>query len=401
MIETQAICYIATILLRLPLSMGELHRYAVREDLPYVRAVRFVPAAMKKRLPAEFMLALDTAFPLKRDQLRKAIHNICLLYQKHFQLEFPTLNMPLLLYRHVRDLALPVHIFQAVGKIANLLSIDFSFPKPERQQRISRFPEMALISLLVIAVKLYHPFSNVELCASSTTDPALLNVNWESWLASYQAHKSRRKDPEHLTRGAEIDVIERDVMTMNGTQLDDYLEWYERTWIDEERTQQKTRGLPTQLLEMFPTGRHDGSQPKTYDTILEIEKEQASLTQRLTETMGNLRMRKVVDSQERDLEADVVPKVGSGYKRYRSIDELNRHARAFHEAAADAVAVKVETLLISVLQIERKLVVWREKQIRANFANNAERGNNNNDEEMIVPGEQNFNENVPLQHRSP
>lgn len=35
-------------------------RLAVREDIPYVRAIRIVPAAMKHKLPAEYFEALDT-----------------------------------------------------------------------------------------------------------------------------------------------------------------------------------------------------------------------------------------------------------------------------------------------------------------------------------------------------
>ena len=34
--------------------------WAVAEDVPFVRAIRHVPAAMKKSLPAEYMSALDT-----------------------------------------------------------------------------------------------------------------------------------------------------------------------------------------------------------------------------------------------------------------------------------------------------------------------------------------------------
>ena len=393
LIGTLAICYIAMILLRLPVSMGELHRYAVREDIPYIRAVRFVPAAMKKRLPAELLLALDTTFPLKPDHLRRAIHNTCLFYQVRFQLGIPPLNTPLLLYRHVRDLALPVHMFEAVGKIARILSVDFSFPQPRLRQRTSGLPEMALISLLIIAVKLYYPFSDVDFSVRSNTDPAILNVDWKAWLAIRQAHESHLKDPEHLNRGAEIDVTEKDVMAMTSTQLDDYLDWYERTWVDEERTQQKTQGLPTQLLQMFPTGRHDGSQPKTYDTNIEMEKDQASITRRLTETTSSVRVRKAMGNQSPSEEGEP-PEIGSMYKRYRSIDELNSQALAFHEAAANAVAVKLETLLISVLQVERRLMVWREKQIKTEREDNA--AEDRGDTEMLVSSEEDVDDNEDL-----
>lgn len=77
LIETLGLLYFGIVLLRLPVSMGEIHRYddenlntgersnaahswAIREDIPYIRAVRFIPAVMKHKLPAEYLLALDT-----------------------------------------------------------------------------------------------------------------------------------------------------------------------------------------------------------------------------------------------------------------------------------------------------------------------------------------------------
>ena len=80
LIQTLALCYLGMILLRLPVSIGEIHRYvtllsdlsagvllkqalvswAVREDIPFIRAVRHIPQVMKKRLPAQYLKALDT-----------------------------------------------------------------------------------------------------------------------------------------------------------------------------------------------------------------------------------------------------------------------------------------------------------------------------------------------------
>lgn len=60
LIQTLGLLYLGMILLRLPISMGEVHRWALREDIPYVRAIRLVPPAMKQKLPAEYIMALDT-----------------------------------------------------------------------------------------------------------------------------------------------------------------------------------------------------------------------------------------------------------------------------------------------------------------------------------------------------
>ena len=83
LIETLGLCYLGMVLLRSPMSMGDLYRYVmrasptqyfwlmasvsswvVREDIPFIRAVRFVPAVMKQKLPAEYLKALDTTVRL-------------------------------------------------------------------------------------------------------------------------------------------------------------------------------------------------------------------------------------------------------------------------------------------------------------------------------------------------
>lgn len=46
------------------LAHWSIFSWAVREDIPFIRAVRFVPAVMKQKLPAEYLKALDTTVRL-------------------------------------------------------------------------------------------------------------------------------------------------------------------------------------------------------------------------------------------------------------------------------------------------------------------------------------------------
>lgn len=78
---------------------------------------------MKDRLPPHFIKALDSQVSflscrevfgliykqtlLKPDDLRQCIHNLVLIYDQEFDVRFPALNSTLLLFRHVKDLALP------------------------------------------------------------------------------------------------------------------------------------------------------------------------------------------------------------------------------------------------------------------------------------------------------
>lgn len=378
LIESLAICYLAAIILRLPISISELHGCAYREDVPYIRAIRFVPADMKKRLPAEYVKALDTTSPLAFDHLRRAIHQTCLLCQHHFKLELPPLNSPLLLYKHVKDLALPTAVYEATCKLAALLSVDFSFPTLAGKQRVTGLPEIALMSVLIIAVKLLYPFSKDLGSVRSMTDPGVLALDWEAWVTSRQTQVPGAEGETMGGRGSEIEVTEDDIMAMTGQQTDEYLDWYERTWVDEDRAQSKLRGPPDELLQMFPIGRQDGSHPKEYNAGVEAAIERNLTQRRLTDMINKLRIRDVVAEAEDDEVQDDLNEMGSAYQRYRSSDELTPHARAFHEAAAQRLAVTLKTLLVAVNQMERRLIVWRWKQVKSGVGDPDE-GNSSGD----------------------
>lgn len=277
-----------------------------------------------------------------------------------------------------------------------MLSIDFAFPTPGHRQRLSALPEISLISLIVIVVKLYHPFDGFDRSAQSFTDPAVLAIDWSSWIEAQQNWKSRLENERHLAPGSAASVTERDAMKMSGEQLDDYLDWYEKTWVNDERAVNKQGGLPKQLLDMFPTGRLDGSTPTVYNNDEETAQEYRSTGQRILETMGKMKMRSVVPEDGEDREGRGIRNVGSLYKRYRRVDSLNQQARAFHEAAASAVAIKLETLLLVVLQVERKLILWRKKQLKVEREGLGEdedtdeghsaRGNSREAEQVLNPG---------------
>lgn len=151
-------------------------------------------------------------------------------------------------------------------------------------------------------------------------------------------------------------------MSMTGGQLDEYMDYYERAFVDEMRAETKSRGLPKQLLDMFPTGRADGSIPRPCSYSEHMEKEQASISQKLASVMGSLQPRPIAAPGEDNDE--IQPKIGSFYKRYRQVEDLEDHAKYFHEMVAEAVGIKLVTLLVAVGQMERKLIVWREARVK-------------------------------------
>ena len=216
-------------------------------------------------------------------------------------------------------------------------------------------------------MKLYHPFDESTRHVRSLADSAALTVDWAVWADTQSSHNVRVADEPHLERGSEISVTEKDVMSMQGEQLDEYLDWYERTYVDDSRAEGKSHGLPKQLLDMFPTGRTDGSSPTPYKYDQISVQEQDAIDKRLQMVTGKLHLRNVVTDDSEDpigVHEDSI-QVGIFYKRYREAKDLTPHAKAFHEAVAKAIGVRLETLILAVGQVERKLVKWREAKLKA------------------------------------
>jgi RNA polymerase I-specific transcription initiation factor RRN7 len=82
--------------------------------------------------------------------------------------------------------------------------------------------------LIVIATKLSQPFDELVRHPVDDSDPTVLKINWRLWRQSM-----RGKHMEGFKRGEEVMVTDADVLEMDGKKIDDYLDWYQRTWIDD------------------------------------------------------------------------------------------------------------------------------------------------------------------------
>lgn len=121
-----------------------------------------------------------------------------------------------------------------------LLDLDFSFPLlHKRTYGVSAYPEIQLMSLIVIATKLSQPFDDVERIPESEADPTTVKIDWAKW------RKIMAESPtKNLKRGEEIKITDSDVMNMSGKQMDDYLDWYQRSWIDDRDPRSEYSKIP-------------------------------------------------------------------------------------------------------------------------------------------------------------
>jgi RNA polymerase I-specific transcription initiation factor RRN7 len=126
--------------------------------------------------------------------------------------------------------------------LAELLGYDFSYPiHNKRFYGTAGYPEFQLMSLVVIATKLSQPFDDVVRPPENDLDPSATKIDWIKWRDIMTEHAD-----ETLRRGDELSVVDSDVLNMSGKQMDEWMTWYHKTWID-DRDQKSMRPENTLL----------------------------------------------------------------------------------------------------------------------------------------------------------
>ncbi|CZR62368.1 related to polymerase I core factor (CF) subunit [Phialocephala subalpina] len=331
LVETMGLCYLGMVLMRLNTSLGEVYKWATRDEI-----ITEIPKEMRVKLPGHFHSALEMKSVLKGSTLYRTVQELLDFYSIHYEMICPNLNAPLLLFKHIRDLGLPVEICPAVRRLAELLGIDFSWPPTnKRAKSLSAYPEIQMISLIVIATKLSHPFDDIPRIPESDSEPTTVRIDWPKWVRTMAELPARG-----LKRGEEIRATDADVANMNARKMDDYLDWYQRTWIDDSNPK-----MPEQVLELFPLEKLP---PRPVE-----EDDLAAKVARLKLNQNDLVVQKAKPSEGRNIN-----RPGELYKRYRTVEELPSTARAFYELAASNAGISLRTLVNGVFRHELKVESW-------------------------------------------
>ncbi|KAL4881218.1 hypothetical protein BJY04DRAFT_227883 [Aspergillus karnatakaensis] len=363
LIDTVALCYLGAFLMRLPVSIADFHRMVMRNEITYYRALIHIPRDMKDKLPQEYIALLETTRLLKAEDLHTAVYDVLLLYHRQFKVQFPPLNYPPLLYRLLKRLALPVDIYPTIKRLQTLLNFSFSYStKSTRRRKALNKPDLQLITLIVIATKLLFPFDDIQRHPSSAQEPTVQAIDWNAWAEVQRQFERRDKTAGRIGKGNEVLVDEGDVFSMTPDQLDEYMGWYESSWLDTSRP-------PNALASLFPLGpssSKDQTQPPTSTTNSDDEEE--AMEKMLHMAPRYLKSRAVISDPDAD-----IPRPGSQYSRYKHESDLPDSARVFYETAAKVVGVSLATLVRCVSQAEIQINKWLEEQRRVEYFAERER----------------------------
>lgn len=340
LIETLALCYLGIMLLRLPISLGDIFKWVTTDEMIYIRAIKEIPKDMRLRLPGQFQHALELRTQLKGSSIYNSVLEMVEFYNIQFEMVFPPLNFPLLIYKHMTDLGLPIEIYPAVRRLATILEVDFTYPILHKKSYSSlAYPEVQLMCFIVIATKLSHPFDDILRHPENESDPTTVKIDWVKW-----RQIMTDKETNGLRRGEEIKVTDLDVIEMNEEKLDDYLNWYQRMWIDDRNPK-----MPEKILELFPL--HEISPQSN----IELSDEQS--ISRLMKVQGSLIVQNPLADREDDNSKEV-NRPGELYRRFRTIEELPENAKAFYEIAAKNIGITLSGLVRAVFQTEVRLENW-------------------------------------------
>lgn len=293
---------------------------------------------MLSHLPAQYIAALEPRSILHPDRLQERLLSLTVSLKRNYEIEFPPLNASLLIFKHVKDLCLPLEVYPCTFRLAKVLELD-NFKWPDQftgQVRAMDYPELRMMGLLVIATKLTQPFDDVVRKPETATDPSTMRVQWGTW-----KEVMSEKPVEGLKPGEEVKVTEEDVFEMSGAKLDDYLAWYQRMWMDDGKEDK----LPKQILDLFPV------EPVPEKKAVEGQ----STSEKVKFVQNSLQVVDPISKEQAPYAAREVIRPGTSYRRWKEVSRLNDMERLFVERAAEQAGCSLDILVKAVYMLETKI----------------------------------------------
>ncbi|KAK5086933.1 Meiotic Sister-Chromatid recombination aldehyde dehydrogenase [Lithohypha guttulata] len=384
-----ALLYLAALLVRCPLTLQQLYERIRTEEIPFIRAIRHVPLDILNKLPPEYHEALDTATVPTSHELHEAVYRTLQTYTKEFGMTLPALNWRIILFDWIQHLALPIEVYPAVRQIAGLIGYSFAYELPQQEeddtrdgktQRTRRSPvamaEVQLASLLLVATKMLFPFD------TESPGNASLRLDWTAWLRIQKpsAPEHHAQSKPSIESGKHIELHDRDINNMTAEQLDDYMDWYQRTFtIPEKVLQAKKTDLEKSILDMFPLSETPQIRlPKSRDEINKEDQESnlaAKVTAEAILPANTEHPQHTNDQPEDDGNDNSLP--GSQYPIYSTVEALQATSSAskesneednpvlyLHNRVAELCCTDLKRLLRGIRHTEKRIEKWQAEKKR-------------------------------------
>lgn len=253
-------------------------------------------------------------------------------------------------------------MYEVINTLQKLLGFTFEYPEylnDDKRIESLQLPEIQMMVLIVMATKLLFPFDNIPRNPVTDMEPTAQGIDWQEWMRAQQQFESQKYQEGKIGVEKTIQVSEADISRMEPHQLDEYLDWYEKDWLD-------TTKDPHELAEMFAHSETETRIPPRHDpgaeqsAYTDEEKELDALLRKVTEGILSV---PIIPDQE----GEIVARPGMWYRRYRRVSALPKEARPFHEIAAKLAGVSLHKLVRAVSAAEWRLGHGLEYQARSEY----------------------------------
>lgn len=348
--ETLSLCYVGMLLLRLPITVADIHRWTNEGQLLYYRATREVPLAMRTRLDGRYQELLEPQELIQAQSMHQGALKILTMLNTEFGMAVPAINTPLILFRWIQELALPLEVYVATQRLGRILDVNMTFATGGSNV-VLRYAEVQLMALVIIATKLLFPLDDVERCSESSVDLPLLKMDWKEWLKAHESNTEGATDSNRLDFDAAFSFKESDCLDAANETLDAYLDWYSDSIATEEIRDRGRAGQEADfrrvLFQMFP------SQPRSEWVVpRQASAGKNDLQMRVRNLQGHLRSNHIVEPAQCTQDT---PRPGSLYRQCKSVEDLSGPAKVLLEKAAGLAALPLDAMVQAVFLMERRL----------------------------------------------
>jgi RNA polymerase I-specific transcription initiation factor RRN7 len=364
LLQTVALCFMGIYLLRLPITVGDFFKWITDGGFLYYRAIKSVPRHMIDRLPGQYHPFLDPQGTLTTNRLHHAVTDTIMQYQRDFDMSLPPMNLTLHLFRYVEELALPIDIFLAAKRVGLLASFGFNYAEQkEKKLRVVDLPDGQLAAVIIISVKMLFPFDSIKRYPRSGGEPAGAVINWDTWKDARKSFADESRQNERLGWQDAMKVTESDVLTMSDTKIDDYLDYFAKTWtMADPEDKDKDADYRRAMLDLFPVL----STPKPPTLSVDTHSLQSETIKKV---MGSLITRRVITEAQEKESGKRVHRPGSLYKRYRSEKDLEGHVKQFFQAVADLAGMSLKNVIRAVYITETHIFrKYKEDELQKQYS---------------------------------
>ncbi|KAI9241028.1 MAG: hypothetical protein BYD32DRAFT_406933 [Podila humilis] len=190
---TVAICYLASVHLKLPVIVGDFYRWVMTRKMPYFNSISLLPPNMVRIMGSSVNSALRLNNPQTIEFLNTAVHATSLSLEKGpCKIVPPVPNTSALVFRFIHELMLPVEVYPCAMRLLEVLYEEYD-PKtftgdarllPRLHRHKSLLHPLRVVSIVIVLAKLVFGLDGKKRLERDPKSWINTLPNEQSWLRS-------------------------------------------------------------------------------------------------------------------------------------------------------------------------------------------------------------------------